>query len=287
LRKTLQYDKERAMPNMKLMSVAYNQLKSHSLVKFHLLPPIGICRPHAMGNPSVKPPAVSLAHLALYRHFLPLETRVALKPAYFNRVPCPAATLVDPPCDGVCQNAGGDQIGRLLCLSSCSECKAGSGSFVTLNKSKRCVDKAFMSRTTVQHIKNLETQTEEFKSAIDEFDNDIRRHSKEDDEYGFEASKPNPEGWSEYIGFNSGFEAWEPNSEDWSEQFDQPMNNPKVPEVDKGLMRSLGLALEPGHQEITCLGSASDSQSLAYCRGENSQGWRSIQSICWPRHLQE
>jgi hypothetical protein len=85
---------------------------------------------------------------------------------------------------------------------------------------------AVMSRTTVQRVTNLETQTGEVKSAIDEFDNDIRRHSKEDDEYGFEASKPNPEGWSEYMGVNSGFEASKPNSEDWSEQFDQPMNDP-------------------------------------------------------------
>jgi hypothetical protein len=50
----------------------------------------------------------------------------------------------------------------------------------------------------------LEKQTEEFKSAIDEFDKDMKRHSREDDELGFEASKPNLEGWSEYMQFDSG-----------------------------------------------------------------------------------
>jgi hypothetical protein len=71
----------------------------------------------------------------------------------------------------------------------------------------------------------LEKQTVEFKSVIDDFDNDIRRHSKEDDEHGFEASKPNPEDRSEYMEYDS----------DFQEEFNQTMNDPKVPVAEKEL----------------------------------------------------
>jgi hypothetical protein len=52
----------------------------------------------------------------------------------------------------------------------------------------------------------LEKQTEEFKSAIDESHKDMKRHFKNDDELGFEASKPNPEDWSECMEFDSDFQ---------------------------------------------------------------------------------
>jgi hypothetical protein len=72
---------------------------------------------------------------------------------------------------------------------------------------------------------NLEEQTEEFKSAVDEFDNYIKRHSKEDDEHGFEDSMPSKISLrSEYMEFDSGFQ----------EDFNQTMNDPKVPAADKG-----------------------------------------------------
>ena len=67
----------------------------------------------------------------------------------------------------------------------------------------------------------------EFKTAINEFDNDISRHSKEDDEHGFEASKPNPESWSECMGVDYRFEALKPNL-----KFRQIMNDPSVPDDD-------------------------------------------------------
>jgi hypothetical protein len=83
-----------------------------------------------------------------------------------------------------------------------------------------------MSRTTttVQRVTNLEKQTEECKSASDEFGNDIRRHSKEDYENGLEASKPNRKVWSECMEFDA----------DFQEEFNQTMNDPKVLEADMG-----------------------------------------------------
>jgi hypothetical protein len=80
-----------------------------------------------------------------------------------------------------------------------------------------------ISRTTVQRVTNLEKQTDEFKSAIEEFDKDIGRRFKEDDDLGFEGSKPNPEDWSEYMEFDS----------DFQEEFNRIIDDPNVPEADK------------------------------------------------------
>jgi hypothetical protein len=49
-----------------------------------------------------------------------------------------------------------------------------------------------------------------------------------DDELGFEASKPNPEDWSECMEFDL----------DFQEEFDKIISNPSVPaEVDKAFPR--------------------------------------------------
>jgi hypothetical protein len=47
----------------------------------------------------------------------------------------------------------------------------------------------------------LEKQTEEFKYSIDAFGKDMKCYFEEDDELGLEASKPNPEDWSECMDF--------------------------------------------------------------------------------------
>jgi hypothetical protein len=55
------------------------------------------------------------------------------------------------------------------------------------------------------------------------FDKDTKSHFEEDDELGFEASKPNPEDWSECMEFDSEFE----------EELDKIISNPSVSEADK------------------------------------------------------
>jgi hypothetical protein len=80
-----------------------------------------------------------------------------------------------------------------------------------------------ISRSTVQRITILEQQTDEFKQAIGEFDSEINRIFKDDEDFGFEGSKPNPEDWSEYMESDADFQA----------EFDNIMNDPNVPEADK------------------------------------------------------
>ena len=70
------------------------------------------------------------------------------------------------------------------------------------------------SRTTVQKITNLERQTDEMKSAIQEFDTEISCR--------FNGAKPNPEDWSEYLQHDP----------DFQEEFDNIANDPNVPEAD-------------------------------------------------------
>jgi hypothetical protein len=80
-----------------------------------------------------------------------------------------------------------------------------------------------ISRTTVQHVTNLEKQTDEFRSAIEEYDVDIRKCFKEDEEFGFEGAKPTPEDWAEFMEFDP----------DFQEEFNQIVNDPNIPEADK------------------------------------------------------
>jgi hypothetical protein len=58
----------------------------------------------------------------------------------------------------------------------------------------------------VQRITNLEKQTDEMKSAIDEFDIEIKRCFKEDEDQGYEVAKPNPEDWLESMEFDADFQ---------------------------------------------------------------------------------
>jgi hypothetical protein len=80
-----------------------------------------------------------------------------------------------------------------------------------------------ISRSTVQRVTTLEKQTDEFKKALDEFDDEVRRLFKEDDEFGIEGSKPNPEDWSEYMEHDADFQA----------EFDNIVNDPGLPEADE------------------------------------------------------
>jgi hypothetical protein len=77
------------------------------------------------------------------------------------------------------------------------------------------------SRSTVQRITILERQTDKSRKAIDEFDSEIRRMFKEDEDFGFEGSKANPEDWSECLQEDPEFQ----------EEFDNIVNDPKVPEA--------------------------------------------------------
>ena len=81
---------------------------------------------------------------------------------------------------------------------------------------------AVISRTTVQRITNLEKETDEVRASINEFDVEISRRFKEEEDLTYDGAKPNPEDWSEY------FE----NDPDFQEEFDQIVNDPKVPEAD-------------------------------------------------------
>jgi hypothetical protein len=78
------------------------------------------------------------------------------------------------------------------------------------------------SRSTAQRITILERQTDESKQTIEEFDSKIRRIFKEEEDFGFEGSKPNPEDWSEYLQEDPEFQ----------EEFNNIVNDPKVPEAE-------------------------------------------------------
>jgi hypothetical protein len=79
-----------------------------------------------------------------------------------------------------------------------------------------------ISRTTVQRITNLEKETDEFKESIREFDIEISRRFKEEEDLAYDGAKPNPEDGSEYL----------ENDPDFQEEFDSMVNDPKVPEAD-------------------------------------------------------
>ncbi len=78
------------------------------------------------------------------------------------------------------------------------------------------------SRTTVQKITNLEKQTDEMKSAIQEFDTEISGQFKEEEDLNYDGAKPNPEDWSEYLQHDP----------DFQEELDNIVNNSNIPEAD-------------------------------------------------------
>ncbi len=81
-----------------------------------------------------------------------------------------------------------------------------------------------ISRTTVQRVTNLEKETDETKASIKEFDAEISRRFKEEEDLTYDGAKPNPEDWSEYLEHDP----------DFQEEFDNIVNDPTVPEADDG-----------------------------------------------------
>jgi hypothetical protein len=81
-----------------------------------------------------------------------------------------------------------------------------------------------ISRTTVQRVTNLEKETDEMRASINEFDTEISRRFKEEEDLTYDGCKPNPEDWSEYL----------ENDPDFQEEFDNIINDPNVPEADTG-----------------------------------------------------
>jgi hypothetical protein len=79
-----------------------------------------------------------------------------------------------------------------------------------------------ISRTTVQNITKLEKETDEMKIGIEEFDTEISRSFKEEEDLTYDGAKPNPEDWSEYL----------ENDPDFQEEFDNIVNDKNVPEAD-------------------------------------------------------
>jgi hypothetical protein len=79
-----------------------------------------------------------------------------------------------------------------------------------------------ISRTTVQRVTNLEKETEEIKASIQEYNTEINRGFKEEEELNYDGAKPNPEDWSEYL----------ENDPDFQEEFDNIINDSNVPEAD-------------------------------------------------------
>ena len=79
-----------------------------------------------------------------------------------------------------------------------------------------------ISRTTVQNITNLEKETDEVKENIREFDSEINRRFKEEDDLAYDGAKPNPADWSEYL----------ENDPDFQEEFDNIVNDSSIKEAD-------------------------------------------------------
>jgi hypothetical protein len=112
---------------------------------------------------------------------------------------------------------GEEKIGRWLGVSH----KVGSlMSYYVLTQTCQVI-----SRTTVQRVTNLESQTEENQIRFQEFDNEIKRRLNEDD-YPTDGDKTHPHDWAAYV--NAGeFDG------DFQEEFDFVINNEVVPEADE------------------------------------------------------
>jgi hypothetical protein len=82
---------------------------------------------------------------------------------------------------------------------------------------------AVISRMTVQRITNLENETDKIKEGIKEFDTEINRKFKEEQDLTYNGAKPNPEDWTEYLEYDP----------DFQEEFDNIVNDSSVPEADK------------------------------------------------------
>ena len=79
-----------------------------------------------------------------------------------------------------------------------------------------------LSRSTVQRVTYLESQTEEVRNIFNEFDNRIKDKFKTGDR-GFEGDKPNPEDWSDFLEEDPEFR----------EEFNRVYNNTDIKEADE------------------------------------------------------
>ena len=78
-----------------------------------------------------------------------------------------------------------------------------------------------MSRSTVQRVTNLETQTTEFTELFKAFDESIRQRLRDDD-FPVDGDKPSPEHWADLIDYDQEF----------LDEFDHVVNSDDVPEAD-------------------------------------------------------
>jgi hypothetical protein len=82
-----------------------------------------------------------------------------------------------------------------------------------------------ISQTTAQRVTNLEKETKEIKEikeSIKEFDTEISRRFKEEEDLTYDGAKPNPADWSEHL----------ENDPDFQEEFDNIVNDKNVKEAD-------------------------------------------------------
>jgi hypothetical protein len=79
-----------------------------------------------------------------------------------------------------------------------------------------------ISRTMVQHVTNLELQTDDVKEQVKEFDDKIKCRFKEDD-LPTVGDKPDPEHWADLI----------ENNENFYNEFIRIVNDDELPEVDE------------------------------------------------------
>ena len=78
-----------------------------------------------------------------------------------------------------------------------------------------------ISRSSVQRVTNLETQTDEVIETFKDLDEKIKAHYNHNLN-GAEGSKPNPEDWADFI----------ENDKDFYEEFQKVYNNEDIPEAD-------------------------------------------------------
>jgi hypothetical protein len=80
-----------------------------------------------------------------------------------------------------------------------------------------------ISRRTVQRVTALEKETNKVKAAVVEFDSEISRRFKEEEDLSYDGAKPNPADWSEYLQYHP----------DFQQEFNNIVNDPGILEADK------------------------------------------------------
>ena len=79
-----------------------------------------------------------------------------------------------------------------------------------------------ITRTTVQLLTSLDKEKEKVNTSVSEFDTEISRHFKEEEDLTYDGSNPNPEDWSEYLEYDP----------DFQKKFDGIINYSNGPEDD-------------------------------------------------------